>query len=80
MLDEMLHKPSYKMRHGLLYPVNVARNIAWRNAQTYFVFPADIEMIPSRGLVEQFLGNLSTSHNQSLVYVILSSYGQESSF
>ena len=37
------------------YPINVARNIARESANTHFVFPADIELYPSPGLIPDFL-------------------------
>ncbi|KAB7502934.1 hypothetical protein Anas_13177, partial [Armadillidium nasatum] len=40
-------KTSYRKTKGLLYPVNVGRNIARTNAATYFVFASDIELYPS---------------------------------
>ena len=35
--------------------VNVARNIARESAATHFVFPSDIELYPSPGLINAFL-------------------------
>ena len=43
------YEPSYKERKAILYPVNVARNIARQSAATHFVFPSDIELYPSPG-------------------------------
>ncbi|KAJ8984634.1 hypothetical protein NQ317_009862 [Molorchus minor] len=48
--DEM-----YKEKHALTYPINVARNIAKVTAQTYFVFPSDIELYPTRNFIEHFM-------------------------
>ena len=45
----------YKTQHNLTYPINVARNLARKSANTYFVFPCDIELYPSLGLVDKFL-------------------------
>ncbi|XP_042240824.1 beta-1,4-glucuronyltransferase 1-like isoform X2 [Homarus americanus] len=46
----------YRTAEGLPYPVNVARNVARSAAPTVFVLPSDVELYPSEGLVEQFLG------------------------
>lgn len=46
----------YKTKHELLYPLNVARNIARDSAQTHFVFPSDIELFPSPNFIDKFLG------------------------
>ena len=40
---------TYRVKHRLDYPINVARNIARETAYTHFVFPADIELYPSPG-------------------------------
>ncbi|KAJ8952953.1 hypothetical protein NQ318_006570 [Aromia moschata] len=48
--DEM-----YKARNHLTYPINVARNVAKLSAQTYFVFPSDIELYPTRNFIQKFL-------------------------
>jgi len=37
---------TYKKKLGLVYPVNVARNVARVTAATHFVFPSDIELYP----------------------------------
>ncbi|KAJ8952954.1 hypothetical protein NQ318_006571 [Aromia moschata] len=44
------------MKKGLTYPINVARNIAKLSAQTYFVFPSDIELYPTRNFIQKFFG------------------------
>jgi len=38
----------------LTYPVNVGRNAARQASKTNFVLVSDIELIPSKGLIEQF--------------------------
>lgn len=45
----------YKTEKKLFYPVNVGRNIAREAANTYFIFPSDVELYPNPGLVEGFL-------------------------
>ena len=46
---------SYKDLKNLMYPVNVARNVARETANSYFIFPSDIELFPSPGLIRDFL-------------------------
>lgn len=50
---------TYRSQHNLTYPINVARNIARENAQTHFVFASDIELYPSRYLINNFLEMVS---------------------
>lgn len=45
----------YRAVKSLTYPINVARNIARKNVNTYFIFACDIELYPSLSLVNQFL-------------------------
>ncbi|VVC89570.1 unnamed protein product [Leptidea sinapis] len=61
---------TYMKEKNLLYPVNVARNIARDAAVTYFILPSDIELYPSPNLIPRFLNMiarnskpLSTSKN-----------------
>ncbi|ENN82025.1 hypothetical protein YQE_01600, partial [Dendroctonus ponderosae] len=49
------HEEMYKSQNELLYPINVARNVAKLAAQTYFIFPSDIELYPTRNFVKLFL-------------------------
>ncbi|XP_063215644.1 beta-1,4-glucuronyltransferase 1-like [Bacillus rossius redtenbacheri] len=44
-----------KHKHGLHYPVNVARNIARHSATTRYVLVSDIEMYPSENIIPWFL-------------------------
>ena len=44
------YEMSYKESKAILYPVNVARNIARESSATHFVFPSDIELYPSPGM------------------------------
>ncbi|XP_031334347.1 beta-1,4-glucuronyltransferase 1-like [Photinus pyralis] len=48
-------KALYKTKANLTYPINVARNIAKRSAQTHFVLASDIELYPSPNLIPKFL-------------------------
>ncbi|KAF2366055.1 hypothetical protein FHG87_003195 [Trinorchestia longiramus] len=45
---------TYRQQKKLLYPVNVARNVARRQASTYFVFPSDVELYPSINFIPEF--------------------------
>ncbi len=45
---------SFRSAHSLPYPINVCRNVARINARTNYVFPIDIELYPSVGLVSAF--------------------------
>lgn len=42
-------------RHTVPYPNNLLRNLARRMAGTSFVFVTDVDMVPSKGLRQQFL-------------------------
>lgn len=46
---------TYRNTSGLDYPVNVGRNIAREAANSHFIFPSDIELYPSPGLIPAFL-------------------------
>ncbi|XP_066251093.1 beta-1,4-glucuronyltransferase 1-like [Euwallacea similis] len=48
-------KDMYKTQHGLLYPINVLRNAAKLASQTYFIFPNDIELYPTRKFIPLFM-------------------------
>lgn len=45
----------YKTMTNMTFPINVARNIARRAANTYFILASDIELYPSLGFIDQFL-------------------------
>ncbi|CAH0553655.1 unnamed protein product [Brassicogethes aeneus] len=53
--ENMKTEDMYKHKNNLLYPINVARNIARDAAQTHFVFPSDIELYPTPNFIEKFL-------------------------
>ncbi|CAL8135327.1 unnamed protein product [Orchesella dallaii] len=46
---------TFRMQNGLLYPINIARNIARSAATTYFVLASDIELYPSINLIPSFM-------------------------
>lgn len=50
-----LANTTYKTQKKLLYPVNVGRNIARESAVTHYIFPSDIELYPSPGVITDFL-------------------------
>lgn len=45
---------TFKMQKSLPYPVNIGRNLARDAALTHFVLASDIELYPSRNLIEKF--------------------------
>jgi N-acetyllactosaminide beta-1,3-N-acetylglucosaminyltransferase len=49
-----LHK-TYRQLHQLQYPINVLRNVARMNAETFYVLASDIELYPSANLVHLFM-------------------------
>ncbi|XP_053601734.1 beta-1,4-glucuronyltransferase 1-like [Plodia interpunctella] len=52
-------KKTYKRRKNLIYPVNIARNVARDAALTHFFLSSDVELYPSSGLVEKFLNMIA---------------------
>lgn len=52
-------KDTYRRKHDLLFPINVARNTARQSAQTHYVFAADIELYPSVNFIPKFMKMLS---------------------
>ncbi|XP_028169577.1 beta-1,4-glucuronyltransferase 1 [Ostrinia nubilalis] len=50
---------TYMKQKNLLYPVNVARNIARDSALTHYILPSDIELYPSPNLVPRFLNMIA---------------------
>lgn len=50
---------TYMKQKSLLYPVNVARNVARDAALTHFILPSDIELYPSPNLISRFLNMIA---------------------
>lgn len=48
-------KNSYRCRKNLVYPVNVARNVARYGTKSKFTLVSDVELFPSQNLVPEFL-------------------------
>lgn len=45
---------TFRSKHDLVYPVNVARNVARNASATQYIMVADVELIPSDGLASKF--------------------------
>ncbi|XP_068087206.1 beta-1,4-glucuronyltransferase 1 [Anabrus simplex] len=56
---------TFRHQKGLLYPVNVGRNVARYGAKTSHVLVSDVELLPSYGLVPAFLSMLARFRKQS---------------
>lgn len=63
--------------NNLRYPINVLRNVARSNAETYFVLASDIELYPSANLAHLFLDMLqnmrilhNANNNKRMVFVL----------
>ncbi|XP_015839702.2 beta-1,4-glucuronyltransferase 1 [Tribolium castaneum] len=52
-------KTTYKTSQNLLYPINVARNIARKMSQTHFILPLDIELFPNPDFIPKFLSMIA---------------------
>ncbi|CAH4017042.1 beta-1,4-glucuronyltransferase 1 [Pieris brassicae] len=50
---------TYMKEKNLLYPVNVARNVARDAAITHYILPSDIELYPSPNLIPRFLNMIA---------------------
>lgn len=50
---------TYMKKHSLLYPINIARNVARDAALTHFVLASDIELYPSPNLIPNFLSMIA---------------------
>ena len=59
--------------NGLTYPINVLRNVARSNAETYYVMSSDIELYPSANMTNLFLGmmqKLRKNNTNRMVFVL----------
>ena len=45
-MGEISKEATYRYQKGLVYPINMVRNVARISAATHFVFPSDIELYP----------------------------------
>ncbi|KAG7308696.1 hypothetical protein JYU34_005918 [Plutella xylostella] len=50
---------TYMNKRSIMYPINVARNIAKDTALTHFILAADIELYPSPNVVPKFLNMIA---------------------
>ncbi|XP_023223775.1 beta-1,4-glucuronyltransferase 1-like [Centruroides sculpturatus] len=67
--DSLNLTSSFKNDKKLLYPINVARNVARLKAETHYVFPSDIELYPSIGIVPRFLNMIKTLNESDSLHV-----------
>uniref|UniRef100_A0A2P2I064 Beta-1,4-glucuronyltransferase 1-like n=1 Tax=Hirondellea gigas TaxID=1518452 RepID=A0A2P2I064_9CRUS len=61
---------TWRTAQKLLYPVNVARNIARKASTTWFVLPSDVELYPSLGLASQFMKYIKESSNEPVKQLV----------
>lgn len=56
----------------MTYPINVARNVARESAQTHFIFSSDIELYPTRHLIQNFFSMMAnySSLKKNSVFVL----------
>ena len=55
VLDLFIDLNSYLQAHHLTYPINLLRNVARMNADTFYVLASDAELYPRANLVHLFL-------------------------
>lgn len=64
----MKKKSSFLKKHKIMFPINVARNIAKESAETYFVLVSDIELYPNPpDLISQFLSLIKRRRIEGLI-------------
>ena len=56
----------YRKVHSMTYPVNVGRNIARETANSHYIFPSDIELYPSPGLIPSILKMVTSREEEAL--------------
>ena len=49
----------YRKQKQLTYPINTMRNVGRVPATSHYIFPSDLELYPSPGLIPQFLKMVS---------------------
>ena len=57
---------TYRKVHSMTYPVNVGRNIARETANSHYIFPSDIELYPSPGLIPAILKMVTSGEEEAL--------------
>ncbi len=65
---------SYRSLSNLEYPINTGRNIAIEAATTHWILPADMELYPNPGLIQDFLDMVlkdDNENNNPRVYVLV---------
>ena len=55
LTQEIKTSKTYRKLHHLTYPINTMRNVARVSATSHYIFPSDLELYPSPGLIPQFL-------------------------
>ena len=50
----------------MTYPVNVGRNVARETANSHYIFPSDIELYPSPGLIPAILKMVTSGEEEAL--------------
>merc|ERR1719394_1787090 len=63
-MGEISKEATYRYQKGLVYPINLGRNVARISAATHFVFPSDIELYPSPNLIEHFLDMIKRNEGE----------------
>ena len=46
---------TYRKLHYIPYPINTVRNVGRVSATSHYIFPSDLELYPSPGLIQEFL-------------------------
>lgn len=54
-IPEKVLTNSYRKKYNLVYPINVARNVARYGSRSKFLMVSDVEFLPSKNLVPEFM-------------------------